>query len=325
MGGRLWVKAGRERESVLFSVAFGLQRHPAPSPTPADAAAMRGLPVLVVDDQPVHRHMLEETLARWGMRSVAVESSAAALTALERAAQARTPFKLVLLDATMPEMDGFELAARIRRAPACPAAPLMILALAGRRGDAARCRALGVAAYLTRPVTRADLFDAILTVLGMPADRPTPFLVTRHSLRESARPLRILLLDASPRDQALMVRVLEEEGHTVLIARTREEALAVFEQQPIDVLCAEPRWSGLGLERLMALARDRTHGEPPACIAIAPRWSPGARRRAQQAGVQACLGRPLRAAPLRRVIQAVRTAAEPPARPPRADVPSRRS
>jgi CheY-like chemotaxis protein len=307
MGGRLWVKSARGQEDpVLFSLPFGLQQQPIASPTAVEAEAVRHLPVLVVDDQAMHRHLLEETLVRWGMRPVAVESGAEAVAALERAVRTGTSFPLVLLDAAMPGMDGFEVAAKIRQHPALTTVRIMMLALAGRRGDAARCRQLGVAAYLTRPVKRADLFDAILTVLGMPPDAPFPFLVTRHSLRESARPLRVLVLDGRPRDQGLLVRVLEEDGHTVLTAATPAEARTAFEQQPIDVVFAEPRWSGLGAERVIALARERTHGEPPAVVAIATRWSAAARRRASDTGIQACLARPLRAAGVRRVLEVVR-------------------
>ncbi len=315
-GGRLRVQSARGREeTVLFSIEFGRQPQPVSSAVPVEGTAVRNLSVLVVDDQPMHRDLLQRTVARWGMRPIAVESGAEALATLERAARAGTPVPLVLLDAAMPDMDGFEVAARIRRDPALSAARIVLLALAGRRGDAARCRQLGVAAYLTRPVKQADLFDAILTVLGMPTEGPAAFLVTRHSLRESARPLRMLVLDARPRDRARLSQVLEEDGHTVLTAGTREEALAAFEHQPIHVVFTESRWSGLDAARVIALARERTHGELPVFIAIAAGWSAAARRRAQQAGIQACLARPLRAARLRQVIEAVRAAPEPPGLP----------
>ena len=168
---------------------------------------------------------------------------------------------------------------------------------------------------MTRPVKQADLFDAILTVLGMPPDAQAPFLVTRHSLRESARPFRILVLDDRSRGHTRLVRVLEEDGHTVLMARTQAEARTVFAQQPIDVVFAESRWTGLDPGRVITLARSHTHGEPPAVIAIALRWSAAARRRAQQAGIHACLARPLRASSVRRMVQAVRASAELSARP----------
>ena len=308
MGGRLWVASGRGRDEVRCSLPFGVQSQPVVAPSPMDPSAVHDLPALVVDHQPMHRHLLEEMLSRWGMRPTAVENGPAALAALQRAAAARTPIPLVLLDAAMPEMDGFDLAARIRQEPAFAASRLVVLALAGRRGDAARCRQLGVAAYLTRPVSQADLFDAILTVLGMPPEAPAPFLVTRHSLRERARPLRVLVLDDQPRDHALLVRTLEEDGHTVLTAATPAEAVAVFEQQPINVVLVEEHWCGLEAERVVALAREPAHGEPPAVIAVARRWSVSAHRHAQRAGIQACLARPLRAASVRKAIEAVRTA-----------------
>src|SRR2546430_14243509 len=94
----------------------------------------------------------------------------AGLEALRRAARAGTPYDLAILDAQMPDQDGFQLATVIRADRALAETRLLILTSAGQRGDGERCRQLGIQAYLTKPIARADLVEAVGTVLaGTPA------------------------------------------------------------------------------------------------------------------------------------------------------------
>src|SRR5438270_7239394 len=113
-----------------------------------------------------------------------------ALRIMEEAFQSGTPFPLVLLDFQMPQMDGFAVAERIKRTEHLSAATIMMLTSGGKRGDAARCRELGVAAYLTKPIRQAELLDAILFAMGKrPAESEQPReLITRHHIRERRRP-----------------------------------------------------------------------------------------------------------------------------------------
>ena len=170
---------------------------------------MHGLPVLVVDDNATNRRILEEMLINWGMWPTLVDGGPQALDALEQARRDGTPFALILLDAMMPEMDGFMLAERIRQGRECVGATLMMLSSANRREDAARCRELGVASYLTKPVRQSTLLDAILTRrLEGAADagtrQPPGGTVPR------GRPLRLLLAEDNPVNQRLAVGLLGE-------------------------------------------------------------------------------------------------------------------
>ena len=113
---------------------------------PPEPGSVHGLPVLVVDDNATNRRILQEMLGNWGMKPTVVEGGREALAALEQARAAGKPFSLVLLDAMMPEMDGFTLAERIGHDEALAGPTLMMLSSANRREDAARCRELGVAA-----------------------------------------------------------------------------------------------------------------------------------------------------------------------------------
>src|SRR5207245_2647738 len=140
------------------------------------------------------------------------------------------PFPLVLTDANMPEMDGFALVERIRQNPRLAGATIMMLTSAGQRGDAARCRQLGVAAYLTKPIGQSELFGALMQVLGPIArEALSAALVTRHSLRERRKSLRVLLAEDNAVNQMLAVRLLEKRGCTVVVASNGREAAAALE------------------------------------------------------------------------------------------------
>ena len=186
--------------------------------------------VLVIDDNRTNRRILDGILTSWGMRPTLVDGGKAALRAMELAHQNGTPFRLVLLDYQMPDMDGFEVAARIKSRPELAPATIMMLSSVGERGDAQRCKELGVAAYLTKPIRQSDLLDALLAILAGPATAPQQSaLVTRHSVRESQRPLRILLAEDNAVNRLLAVRLLEKRGHSVVVAGNGYEALAALE------------------------------------------------------------------------------------------------
>ena len=142
-------------------------RHtPAPDVRHADPRQLEGLRVLVVDDNAVNRRILREMLANWRMQPTVVASGAAAIVEMLRAAHAGQPFPLVILDGMMPEMDGFMVAEKIREHAELSGATVMMLSSPMPRGAAARCGELGVASYLTKPVTQSELLDAILIALG---------------------------------------------------------------------------------------------------------------------------------------------------------------
>ncbi|HSD27484.1 MAG TPA: ATP-binding protein, partial [Vicinamibacteria bacterium] len=162
MGGRIAVESEPGRGSRFrFSARFGK----APlRPRVGDRlpAQLRGLRVLVVDDNATNRRILEEVLTQWRMQPTAVASAQAALEAMEAAERAKRPYPLVLLDASMPVMDGFDLAAKIQQSPRLAGASIMMLSSGARPGDRARCFELGISAYLTKPVKQSDLMDTIV-------------------------------------------------------------------------------------------------------------------------------------------------------------------
>ena len=258
MRGRIWVESVLGKGSRFhFTAHFALQKNPVKTTVRRDPMTLRDMRVLVVDDNATYRHILLKMLANWHAIPTAVENGAKAITALREAQGPGGIYHLILLDAHMPHMDGFALAEYIKGNPAWKAATIMMLSSAGQRGDAKRCRDLGVDAYLTKPVRQEELLDAILTALGTrPAGQPEPVLVTRHSLRENSSHLRILLVEDNAVNQVLAVRLLQKRGHTVAVAGNGKEALVALENQSFDLVFMDVQMPDMdGFEATAAIRR----------------------------------------------------------------------
>jgi GAF domain-containing protein/CheY-like chemotaxis protein/HPt (histidine-containing phosphotransfer) domain-containing protein len=268
MGGAVWVDSEVGRGSTFHVTArFGLARR-AVALTPVSPERLRGLRVLVVDDNATNRRILVEMLAGAGARPIAAESGPAALGVADGAMAEGATFAVVLLDAQMPELDGFAVAERIRRHPATAGAAILMLSSSGQLGDATRCRELGLAGYLTKPVTQAELWEAICVALGTPVPRET--LVTRHMLRERRRRLRVLLVEDNPVNQKLGARLLEKHGHLVQVADTGRAALVRIEAEPFDLVLMDLQMPEMdGFE---ATAAIRTYEARVAAGRVTPPW-----------------------------------------------------
>ena len=299
MSGGIWVESEPGKGSRFhFTARFGLQKVPARTIVPRNSAILNDMRVLVVDDNATNRQILLHTLANWRTQPTAVESGAKAIICLRDAHTLGRNFPLILLDAQMPEMDGFALAGCIKRNPEWGSATIMMLSSAGQRGDAKRCREIGVAAYLTKPVRQSELLDAILTALGTrQIKEPSPAaLVTRHSLRETNNRLRILLAEDNAVNRLLAVRLLEKRGHAVTVAGNGKEALAALEKQPFDLVLMDVQMPEMdGFEATAAIRDKEKHsGSHLPVIAMTAHAMVGDRERCLAAGMDDYITKPIR-------------------------------
>jgi two-component system sensor histidine kinase/response regulator len=314
MDGRLSVESEPGKGSTFhFTAHFGVQKARAHS-EPRKTINLQGMRVLVVDDNATNRRILDAMLRRWIMVPALTESGAAALAALEDNAALGKPFPLVLIDAQMPEMDGFELAERIKQNPRLATATVMMLTSIGQRGDAARCREVGISAYLIKPIRQSELLEAILTALGQQQGVAAERLVTRHTLREARQKLRILLAEDNPVNRELAVRLLEKRGHEVVVAHNGREAMTTLEKQTFDLVLMDVQLPEMdGLEATAAIReKEKGTGAHLRIIAMTAHAMKGDRERCLAAGMDGYVSKPIET---KELFEAIEGAAAAPAAP----------
>jgi two-component system sensor histidine kinase/response regulator len=230
------------------------------------------------------------------MKPTWVECGQSALKALEQATSLGHAFPLIVIDGQMPEMDGFALAEEIQKNPELVGATIMMLTSAGRLGDAARCRQLGISAYLVKPIRQGELLEAICNILKEePKKRSVP-LVTGHAQRETNKRSRVLLAEDNAVNQMLAVRLLEKHGYAVVIAVNGREAIAAFKRESLDVILMDIQMPEMdGFEATVAIReREKSTGGHIPIIAMTAHSLVGDEERCLAAGMDGYVSKPIR-------------------------------
>jgi CheY-like chemotaxis protein/HPt (histidine-containing phosphotransfer) domain-containing protein len=258
--------------------------------------ALQNSSALVVDDNKTNRLILAEMLTQWGVRPKTVEGAEAALLALRRAAAESRPFKFVITDLHMPEVDGFALFERIRAIPEFSALPVLLLSSSAQGGEGERCRQLGISSYLTKPVKPSELFDAILSALAI-SGRTQPSSPTEpRSLPEGRKGMKILLAEDNPTNRILATRLLEKHGHTIVVAENGRQAIEILERQTVDAVLMDLQMPEMdGLEAIRAIReKEKAAGGHLPIIALTARAMNGDRERCLEAGADDYVTKPIR-------------------------------
>jgi signal transduction histidine kinase/DNA-binding response OmpR family regulator len=311
MGGRIWLESPRADLAASapapgcafhFTVAMALgQAPPRTAPAPVD-----GVPVLIVDDNPANRTILVEMLRASGMKPLAAENGEAALAMLDQARAEGRSFPLAILDFQLPDMDGFALAARIRARAGLRDTHLFMLTSAGQRGDAARCKDIGIEVYLLKPVKQSALLDAIARSLGRPAAAGL-LPLAHYLLNESPRKLRVLLAEDNAINQKLAVRLLEKRGHSVTVANDGQQAVAAVENGEFDLVLMDVQMPNMsGLEAASAIRiLERGTGRHLPIVAITAHAMKGDQEHCLEAGMDGYISKPIQPDHMMEVIDQV--------------------
>jgi two-component system, sensor histidine kinase and response regulator len=296
--GRIWLESNVGRGSTFhFTVQLRCAIASAFRPS-LRAAELQDVPVLIVDDNHTNRRILEVMLAEWKMKLTSVDGAGSALRQIWHAAESGNPYRLILIDARMPEVDGFTLIESLNQSHKLAAPAIIMLTSGGQCGDAARCRQLGVAGYLTKPVGRSELLEAILQVLGHRPQEPEQRqpLVTRHSIPEHCRQLRILLAEDNLINRRVAVRLLEKHGYTVEVTENGREAVDKMQLGHFDVVLMDVQMPEMdGFEATAAIRNvEKQSGNHVPIIAMTAHALVGDRERCLAAGMDGYISKPFK-------------------------------
>jgi CheY-like chemotaxis protein len=327
MGGRIAVESEPEQGSI-FRFTVRLQR-PLLQPNDAGAGApleLQGLRVLIVDNNEASRRGLEEWLRGWHLEPAVVGDGSAALEALREAAGAGRPFALVLLDSRLRGAESLALAAIVGQQRELAVSGIILLAVEDQARELRQYHQLGIAACLMKPVVEEELLDALCRARSLPPPRDAAASVGARSgdgastevlgsgpgvqtagLPRSHRPLRVLLAEDNPYNQAVLEDLLPSRGHMVQVATDGRAALTALEHGHFDVLLLDIHMPELDGFQVVAAQRQREQGTDRhlPIIALTARSADGERERCLQAGMDDYLAKPVRAAELLAVIDRV--------------------
>jgi signal transduction histidine kinase/DNA-binding response OmpR family regulator len=295
MGGQIWVESVPKKGSTFhFTATFDIASVQQETNTPTDEKLV-GMHTLIVDDNATNCTILARMTAQWGMRPSTSFGHKEALAAIERATAARDPFRLILLDVCMPEMDGFELCQHIRERFGEADLTIMMLSSASQTKHVARCRKLGVSTYLTKPIGQKQLKEAVLSALPGNS-RHSATAIETGPPPPVAEGLHILLAEDNRVNQELAKRLLEKWGHFVAVAENGHEVLAALEKQSFDLILMDIQMPEMGGFEATGVIREneKLTGAHIPIIAMTAHAMKGDRERCLTAGMDDYVSKPIR-------------------------------
>jgi two-component system sensor histidine kinase/response regulator len=308
MGGRMGVESEEGRGSTFWFTGIFDKQPGGEETTSSQPAEIRGLRILVVDDNPTNRIILREQLRSWGCLPEEAPDGESAWAKLQEAMEARTPFRLAILDMEMPNMDGAMLGRKIKEDPKLRATMLVLLTSRGNRGDAKEMKAIGFSAYLTKPIKASQLHDCLTLVVSRePLERkaqPMP-IVTRHSIsEEKKRNIRILLAEDNVVNQKVALRILERIGYRADAVANGKEVLSALEIIPYDLILMDVQMPEMdGFEATAAIrAKEMDLGGHIPIIAMTAHAMKGDREHCLEAGMDDYVSKPIQPQSLIEVI-----------------------
>jgi signal transduction histidine kinase/DNA-binding response OmpR family regulator len=325
MGGTIWLESqvGKGTQ-CYFTIRFGLVTHKQESGALPAADSLRGVKILVVDDNRTNRRILEGLLTRWEARTTCVSGGQEALAVLTAAAEGGEPYEVLLTDLHMPEMDGLTLVEEIRSRPSIASIPTVMLSSGGGRGYAERCRQIGINFYLYKPVRRSELLTSILFAVGQMKVPPNETEDIGNPIQEiqsvdahmskgqdaheqdvpassplqpavQSRTLHILLAEDNLINQAVAKRIFQRMGHTLQIAANGSDTLAWISKETFDLVMMDIQMPGMdGIEATERLRKNEAGtGVRLPIIAMTAHAMKGDKERFLDAGMDGYVTKPI--------------------------------
>ena len=311
MGGEIGVESEPGRGSTFwFTARLQKSTSGAARSAPIRHVDLRGLRVLVVDDNETNRKILHEQVVSWGMSNGSAGEGQGALALLHAAARRGEPYDVAIVDMQMDGMDGMELARRIKADPAIAPTRLILLSSLTLRGQTEEARRAGFSAYLTKPVRQSKLFDAIATTVGPPADadgrpgRGEATIVTRRSLEEARARSRerhdgghVLVAEDNQVNQKVAVRMLEKLGYRVDVAANGLEAVEALSRIPYAAVLMDvqmPEMDGYAATKEIRSREEEGGYRRTPIIAMTANAMQGDREKALAAGMDDYVSKPVK-------------------------------
>jgi PAS domain S-box-containing protein len=298
MGGKIKVSSDPGKGSTFaFNVRLEVPERPpaedASRVPPGKRETLVGMRVLAVDDHAINRRIIEDVLLGWQMRPTVCRTADEAFTEAMRAAKAGEAYPLLLLDAHMPDVDGFMLARRIQQTPELSGMVMIMLTSAGRAEDVSTCRQLGIDAYLLKPIKQSDLLTTLLTTLDASRRQRQP--VQAPSPETKQRSLSVLLAEDNVINQKVGVRLLEKCGHSVRVVSNGKEALDLLSRETFDLVLMDVQMPEMdGLEATAAIrTQELSTGRHQTIIAMTAHAMKGDREECLGAGMDAYVAKPI--------------------------------
>jgi two-component system, sensor histidine kinase and response regulator len=298
MGGRVGLTSEIGKGSVFdFTAGFGIQSEDT-VPESVPHTRLSNLRALVVDDNATNRRILDGILRSWGMRATLAASGSEALKILSGADQSADRFALILTDARMPSMDGFDLVRRIRETPTLKAATVLMLTSVHTTEDVARAHELGISSYLVKPVRRSALLSAITeSLVGSPAVQEA---VTPLADATRGKSLKVLVAEDNPVNRKLAASILQRAGHDAILVTNGKEAVDAVTRERFDVVLMDVQMPVMGGFEATRLIREleASSGRRTPIIAVTAHAMKGDREDCFAAGMDGFAPKPIQSAKL---------------------------
>ena len=266
-------------------------------------ASLKGTPILVLSEEWLNGIVLEELLNSWGAEVKVTNQAENVVATLLQAKRSRHPYKLFIADSGVRSSSAFKLLEAINKQKDLANLKKILLTSFGQQGDAIRSIKLGVSAFLLKPIKAKELYQTIQTVLQIEA--PSDVLITRHTLKETSRPLRVLVAEDNRVNQKLMMAILNKEGYEVELATNGQEAVNFYKQKPFDLILMDMQMPVMdGFQATRAIRKLEANSNNHVLIfALTASDDPKEIQGAHNAGVDEVLRKPLNLPALKDILK----------------------